>query len=58
MSMQGALDNAINGMREEEAKEALMDIVLVLSNAVSSKEEKYDLLMEICKERIFDKYLK
>lgn len=58
MSMQGTLDNAINGMREEEAKEALMDIVLVLSNAVSSKEEKYDLLMEICKERIFDKYLK
>jgi len=58
MSAQNELYEVINEkMSDEEVREALLDITLLLSNTERSKEETYDMLVEIFQQRIENKYI-
>lgn len=47
MSVQGELENFINNLSEDEAKEILTDFVLPLSNLERTGSESYEFITEI-----------
>ncbi|MFK9119124.1 hypothetical protein ACJEBK_19890 [Peribacillus frigoritolerans] len=58
MSVQAEIERVLNEeLSPDEIKEALTDILLVLTNTNRNKAEQYELIEEIYKERIFNKFL-